>query len=182
MAARKPAVYRLRLLIGGAAALVAVFSLAFSRVAPGQAGSAMFGILTWGVFIITVLDCIRCAGDALSWERREGTLGLLFLANLRGYDVVLGKFSSAAAKAFTTLVVTFPILALPLMMGGITGGEWARTMLALATTGLFCLSTALMLSAVSVGALTAMGGSLALLAGIMFDPARAARYPDTTGD
>ncbi|HVV71122.1 MAG TPA: ABC transporter permease, partial [Verrucomicrobiae bacterium] len=34
--------------------------------------------------------------DCLSRERREGTLGLLFLTDLRSHDVVLGKTAAAS--------------------------------------------------------------------------------------
>ncbi|HQU46125.1 MAG TPA: hypothetical protein PK867_25150, partial [Pirellulales bacterium] len=38
--------------------------------------------------------------DCISSERREGTLGLLFLTDLRGHDVVLGKLVVAGLGAF----------------------------------------------------------------------------------
>lgn len=141
--------------------MVALTFMLFSR--NREAGSAMFSTLSWGVFIITMLDAIRCAADSISWERREGTLGLLFLTDLRAYDIVFGKFSTAAIKTMTTLLVTFPILAIPLMMGGVTPGEWARTIVTLMVTVLFSLSTALMFSAATVNALIAMAGSAVFL-------------------
>jgi len=44
-----------------------------------------------------VLACAACAltADTLSGESREGTLGLLFLTDLRSWDVTLGKLASA---------------------------------------------------------------------------------------
>ena len=59
------------------------------RSSPAEVGLMMFIWLT----IIAGLFCLfagaRATADCLSEERREGTLGLLFLTDLKGYDVVL---------------------------------------------------------------------------------------------
>ena len=58
-------------------------------------------------------------------EKREGTLGLLFLTDLRAYDVVLGKLVASSLDTFFGLLAIFPILGLTLLLGGVTGGSWA---------------------------------------------------------
>ena len=69
--------------------------------------------------------------DCLSVEKREGTLGLLFLTDLRGYDVVLGKLFSTSLRSSYGLVAGFPVLALPLLLGGVTGSAFWRVVLVL---------------------------------------------------
>src|ERR1044071_6463234 len=58
--------------------------------------------------------------DCISRERREGTLGLLFLTPLRSYDVVLGKAVAASFDMVLGLLTVLPLLSLPLLMGGVT--------------------------------------------------------------
>jgi ABC-type transport system involved in cytochrome c biogenesis permease component len=66
----------------------------------------------------------RSTADCLSEEKREGTLGLLFLTDLKGADIVLGKLAATSMRGFYGFLAVFPVLAIPLLLGGIT---WART-------------------------------------------------------
>ena len=56
---------------------------------------ALFGVLTGTAVLYCLLSGVRSTADCLSVEKREGTLGLLFLTDLKGYDVVLGKLATA---------------------------------------------------------------------------------------
>ncbi|MCI0536424.1 MAG: ABC transporter permease subunit, partial [Verrucomicrobiales bacterium] len=89
---------------------------------------------------------IRYTADALSEERRGGTLGLLFLTDLRGFDVVLGKLAVTSLDAFFALLAIFPMLGLPVLLGGVTGIEFWRMTLVLLNTLLFSLSIGLFVS------------------------------------
>ena len=72
-----------------------------------------------------MLTGVRYTSDCLSEERREGTLGLLFLTDLNGWDIVAGKIAGRALRAVYNLLAVFPILALTLFLGGVTGEEVA---------------------------------------------------------
>jgi ABC-type transport system involved in multi-copper enzyme maturation permease subunit len=85
------------------------------------AGNYMFTFLSWYALLTTLLAGVFLASDSLSEERREGTLGLLFLTDLKGYDVVLGKFMAVSLNAFYGLLAVFPVLALCLLSGGVSG-------------------------------------------------------------
>jgi len=87
--------------------------------------------------------------DCLSEEKREGTLGLLFLTDLKGYDVVLGKLVATSLPAAYSLLAAIPILALSFFLGGVTAGEFWRMIQVLFTTLLFSLTAGLFISAVS---------------------------------
>jgi hypothetical protein len=74
--------------------------------------------------------------DAIGREKREGTLGLLFLTELRGYDVILGKLVSHSIRSVFAVIGMIPVLALPMMLGGISGGQVTRMVwLVLVTLG-----------------------------------------------
>ncbi len=108
--------------------------------------------------------------DCISEERREGTLGLLFLTDLKGYDVVLGKLVSSSLHSFYTFLAVVPVMALPLLMGGMTVGEFWRVTLVLVVTLFLSLSVGMFISSVSRDARGAMSGTflvMLVLAGVM---------------
>lgn len=124
-----------------------------------------FGVLALG---FCLLAGIFLTADCLSEEKREGTLGLLFLTDLRGYDVVLGKLIATSIHSVYGLLAIFPVLALPLLMGGVTGGELWRVVLVLVATLFLSLSLGMAASAVARDARQAMAGTflgILLLAG-----------------
>lgn len=94
-------------------------------------GKLVFTCLSWLAFVYCLLEGARTSADCLSVEKREGTLGLLFLTDLKGYDVVAGKLAARSLNAFFTVMAIMPMLSLSLLMGGVTGGEFWRVFLAL---------------------------------------------------
>ena len=159
--ARQTGTYRMRLGTAGVGFLLWIFLSIVGRSATvPQRASVIFmavSILSLG---FAMLAGTFLTADCLSEERREGTLGLLFLTDLKGHDVVLGKLVSTSVQAVFGWLAVLPILALPLLMGGMTGGEFWRTALVLLTTIFFSLSTAMLVSALSKDSRVAMLGSL----------------------
>ncbi len=94
-------------------------------------GEAVFGVLLVAGLIYCLVEAIRTGADCLSQEKREGTIGLLFLTDLTGMDVVLGKLAAAALQSIYALIAMFPILVLTIFVGGVTFGVVVREMLAL---------------------------------------------------
>jgi ABC-type transport system involved in multi-copper enzyme maturation permease subunit len=140
-------------------------SLAFVQMSRTRsaAGSSVFGMLTFYVFGICLLAGVFLTADLLSEEKRGGTLGLLFLTDLKGYDVVLGKFMAQWLNAFYCLLALLPALALPLLLGGVTGGEFWRMVLALINVLFFSLSAGILISAVGWEARRTMGSTFWVL-------------------
>jgi ABC-type transport system involved in multi-copper enzyme maturation permease subunit len=149
VAARERNTYRVRFLAAFLTVLFCVFSLWAVRVFFG--GSTippreLFLFLTWIMFGFVILAGFSLTCDCISQEKRDSTLGLLFLTDLRGYDVVLGKLAAAAARGFYALLATVPVLALPLMMGGTNLTELARTTVTLVTSLFFSMAIGLLVS------------------------------------
>jgi hypothetical protein len=105
----------------------------------------------------------RATADCISHEKREGTLGLLFLTDLKGHDVVLGKLASTSLRGFYALLAVFPVLAVPLLLGGVTSGEFWRMILVLINTFLFSLAIGIFGSALSRDYRRTMGANLTLM-------------------
>jgi ABC-type transport system involved in multi-copper enzyme maturation permease subunit len=130
---------------------------------PSGAGVYMFTVLSWYALLTTLLAGVFLASDSLSEERREGTLGLLFLTDLKGYDVVLGKFMAVSLNAFYGLLAVFPVLALCLLAGGVSGLEFWRTCLTLLNLLFFSVTAGMLVSSFCRSSYRAMTGAIALL-------------------
>ena len=127
------------------------------------AGQIEFGVLKWFAFIYACAMGLFLTADSLSEEKREGTLGLLFLTDLRGYDVVFGKLLTQSLRAFFGLLAAFPIMGLALLAGGVTGGEFSRSILVICNTLFVSLALGMLVSSLSRDSTKAMNGTLLLL-------------------
>jgi ABC-type transport system involved in multi-copper enzyme maturation permease subunit len=162
VAARLTSTYKKRALAAALVAVVAMAMMLFGTItpSPAQVGGAMFGTLSWMMLAFCLLEGVRKTSDCLSEERREGTLGLLFLTDLKGYDVILGKLAATSLTSIYGLLAMLPILALSLLLGGVTQGEFWRRALALANLLFFSLSAGMWVSARSRSERRAMVGTL----------------------
>jgi hypothetical protein len=150
VAARRPSTYWLRT---GAALAVLVLGtwlfLMMHNELPRHVALGLFCTLTGSAVLSGLLSGIRSTADCLSQEKREGTLGLLFLTDLKGYDVVLGKLAASSLNSIYGLLAMVPLLAIPLLMGGITLGEFGRMALVAVNAMFFSLAVGIGVSAMS---------------------------------
>jgi ABC-type transport system involved in multi-copper enzyme maturation permease subunit len=165
VSSRRKLTYYARSVVAAIGMVMSFFLLFISMLASGGRGSGSFtfSALSWYALITTLLAGVFLAADTLSEERREGTLGLLFLTDLKGYDVVLGKFMAVSLNAFYGLLAVFPVLAISMMSGGVTGAEFWRTCLALLNFLFFSVATSMLVSSFCTTSYRAMAGSIALL-------------------
>ena len=76
---------------------------------------AMHLTLFWTIWVLVPV----MTADCISRERREGTLGLLFLASLKAGDIVLAKGFVHGLRATTLCIAGIPVLVLPFLTGGV---------------------------------------------------------------
>ena len=164
-AARLPATYRNRWLGAGVVTLLAVIMMLFAgwTMAPSLMGGVMFRTLAYLALVFCLLEGVRKTADCLSQEKREGTLGLLFLTDLKGYNVVLGKLAATSLNSVYGLVSILPVLALPLLMGGVTMEEYWRVVFALLNILFFSLCVGMCVSSFSVREQQAAAGTFFVL-------------------
>jgi ABC-type transport system involved in multi-copper enzyme maturation permease subunit len=137
--------------------------------ATGNGGKFTFnGIVVIG-FLLACCGSLLTA-DVLSRERREGTLGLLLLTHLRRLDVLFGKFSSAGLTSICVLAALLPLMMLPVLAGGVTGGEAFRKGLALLNTLFLALAAGLWASAAAKEQARAVGSAVRVLAALILVP------------
>lgn len=172
VAARQGATYWVRLGIAVGAIFVAAVVLVLTfGLPPQQTGRHIFEWLAGIMMVYCLAYGRRSTADCLSVEKREGTLGLLFLTDLKGHDVVLGKLVATSVRGFYGLLAVFPVLAIPLLLGGITSGEFWRVVLVLMDTFLFSLAIGMLGSVLSRNQQRAMAANLTLLLLLMAAPA-----------
>jgi ABC-type transport system involved in multi-copper enzyme maturation permease subunit len=163
-AARRKSTFRVRWWTALIAMGLTFFVLAFVSLASARrAGNPVFHVFTAYAFALCLLAGIFLTADALAEEKREGTLGLLFLTDLRGYDVVLGKFIGLSLNAFYGLFALLPIAAFPLLLGGVTGAEFWRMALALINALFVSLACGICVSTFMRSSQRAMGATLGLV-------------------
>ncbi len=170
VAARRPRTYWVRLLIAFVGiAIGAVMLGAYSVATQPQAaiGKALFQALSGLAFVYCLFAGRLATADSISEEKREGTLGLLFLTDLKGYDIVVGKIVATSLNSFYGLLAILPVLSLPLLLGGMTNGEFARMVLVLVSTFLLSLAIGICASALHRDARHAFGQNLLVSLAIM---------------
>ncbi len=123
--ARRPWTYRSRALVCFAAVAVLAVLVA------GQSGAGMTmsvgaGLrparwLFTGLFFVACVTGLQSAADCLSSERRQGTLGLLFLTDLKPDTVIAAKLISSSFQCLYALLAALPILTTCVLAGGVTG-------------------------------------------------------------
>ena len=128
---RQPMTYALRLLavgglLFGGSWFVANNALALSM--NQHIGRDLFQFLHLALFISICVLVPFSASDCISLERREGTLGLLFLTPLRARDIVLAKASANGFRAIGLLISVTPVFTIPFLLGGVS---WQQVVVSL---------------------------------------------------
>jgi ABC-type transport system involved in multi-copper enzyme maturation permease subunit len=128
---RQAFTYWLRVLGAGTLVLIGIYSeltSGWSPMRPAQSpGSQLFGHLTTTLFFSIWILVPLATADCISRERREDTLGLLFLTPLRAWDIVMAKGLVHGLRAFTFWLAILPVMTIPFLMGGVS---WKEAVLA----------------------------------------------------
>ncbi len=162
--ARGRATYWSRVVVALIGALLCVQQLIVSSPlgTPAVAGRHVFHDMVAVAFWLSCGACLL-AVEAINSERREGTLGLLFLTRVQGFDVVAGKLVSVGATSLCALTGLLPALMIPVLAGGVTGGEAFRRAAGLAATLLFALGAGLLGSAAQAHRFKAACGAVLIV-------------------
>ena len=158
--ARQPFTYSLRVLgvlamLGGTVYFVLELSLVRFRGALPNLGGLLFSFLQLALSAAIWILVPLGAADCISRERREGTLGLLFLTPLRALDIVVAKGLAHGLRAGTLWLAVLPVMMIPFLLGGVS---WQRAVVSAELN--FCslcgaLASALLASAISKSRLRA---------------------------
>jgi hypothetical protein len=149
-ASRRRGTYWIRLVAAAVGLLIGGWvMLMMQREAPATLGIVLFVALSIASFLYCLFVGVFRTADCLSEEKREGTLGLLFLTDLKGYDIVLGKLFATSLNAFYGVLALFPVMAIPLLVGGVSVTEFWRVVMVSMNILFFSLAVGMFCSAVS---------------------------------
>jgi ABC-type transport system involved in cytochrome c biogenesis permease component len=181
VASRRRGAYWGRFTAGLIGAALAAWILLAVNDTEKNLGIDLFQVTSALVFIYATIAGTLVTCDCLSEEKREGTLGLLFLTDLKGHDVVLGKLAATSVNAFYGMLALLPMLAIPFIVGGVTQAEMLRVVLVSINLLFFFLSIGLFVSAVCRKDNWALGlciliGLVLVLAGPLMTQFRFFRY------
>ncbi len=143
--ARSPAGYWTRFGAALAGTLLCL-SMLTGRSNTAQMSAFAFQGLVAAAFVLCCFSGFLTV-DGISRERRDGTLGLLLLTRVKTLDVLLGNFGATGIASLCALTALTPVLIVPVLAGGVTGGEAARKVLALFDTMILSLAAGLWASA-----------------------------------
>jgi ABC-type Na+ efflux pump permease subunit len=111
-------------------------TIGFSRTATlGETaafGLLLFQIVAFVQLLLTLFFAALSAASAVSQEKDRRTFVLLLLTDMRDYEIVLGKLLGALLPITIQLLVTAPVLALLLLLGGIDPEQVVQAVLVLA--------------------------------------------------
>ena len=110
------------------------------------------------------------AADCISHERREGTIGLLFLTPLKAREIVLSKGLVHGVRALSLWIAVLPVLTIAFLLGGVTWKEAALSVLMNFSSICWALAAGLIASSFTKPWLRAMllSGGLAMCFSVAF--------------
>jgi ABC-type Na+ efflux pump permease subunit len=149
VAARRRSIYRVRFWAVLAAAIVFLWRwVALVRMNTSAAGQGhqMFIGLSILAMVFALSAGLYTTSDCLSAEKREGTMGLLFLTDLKGYDIVFGKLVASSLSAAYGLVAIVPVLAIPILLGGVTIADFLNAVITIVSLLFLSLSVGMVAS------------------------------------
>lgn len=144
-ASRKRALLALRLLGAATPAAVLWATMGGGGLRFGD-GSVLFGRINALLLTLSWMVAPLLTADCLSRERREGTMGLLFLTPLRPSQVVLAKAAAVFLGSASVAAAAFPVLAVPVLLGGVGWMDLTRMVVAQAAALLVGLAAGLLAS------------------------------------
>ncbi|HEY3860697.1 MAG TPA: ABC transporter permease subunit [Verrucomicrobiae bacterium] len=131
---------------GGALCGVAVFCVLADTATQVGMGLELFEnihiLLLW--LICALVPALTA--DCLARERREGTLGLLFMTPLTAPGIVVGKTMAQVLRAVMLWLAMVPILTLPFLNGGVTWADVVVCLVAELCAAMLCLAAGMLAS------------------------------------
>ncbi len=95
-------------------------------------GVLLFQIVAFVQLLLTLFFAALSAASAVSQEKDRRTFVLLLLTDMRDYEIVVGKLLGALLPITIQILVTAPILAMLLFLGGIDPEQVIQAVLVLA--------------------------------------------------
>ncbi len=119
-------------------------------------GILLFFSLHQAMLVAILLFAPALTADCLSRERREGTLGLLFLTHLSSAEVVLGKGFLHMLRGVTLWLAALPVLSIAILLGGVSWLDVASAFTLQISLMILALGAGLLASSVCINPVSAI--------------------------
>jgi ABC-type transport system involved in multi-copper enzyme maturation permease subunit len=146
------------------AAFTALYLLANFASNTRDWGANLNSLLFWGGLII-IFQVPKYTVGIFSEERRNQTLGLLFLCGIGPGELFLSKTLGAALVSFSRLLIVYPFFAISFFGGGVSLDVFIATIVSLPVLLLFVFSVCVLASVLCEEESTAM--FVAVLIGVL---------------
>ncbi len=141
--------------------------LTLAPAAPVVTGAMMLQSLAGLLFFAALLMSLLGA-DSIARERREGTLGLLFLTRLAPAQIVYQKMLACGLRALLLMLGAVPALMVPVLVGGVSGRQAVISALGLLNALFVALAAGIWMSARFQERRYAIPATLALVTALAF--------------
>lgn len=169
LAARRPRTYYGRFAIVLAGSILGGFMVwSFNRMTGRAPGAEIFNVASFYLGLYFLFGGAAATADCLSAEKREGTLGLLFLTDLRAFDIIAGKLAASSLQLFYGLLAGMPVLGLLILLGGVGGRDFAWVCLVLLNALFFAVTAGVFISSLCEKQKKAMGAASFLMVFLAF--------------
>ncbi len=99
-------------------------------------GLLLFQVLTYVQLTLMMFFAALSGASTITYEKDRRTFILLLLTDLRNHEIVLGKLLGSLLQIGVFLAAMVPMLALNLLLGGVSGGQVVQAVVVLGATGL----------------------------------------------
>lgn len=130
-------------------------------------GPILFLIIHNSLLVLIFLAGPLLTADCISREKREGTLGLLFLTPLTPRQVVSSKFLVQAVRFLNLWLMMLPFMMLPILSGGVLGSDILQAVQLQLSLILLTLSAGLIASTMAVRFIPALVLALLISTGML---------------
>ena len=135
-----------------AGSLVILGFLSSSRLGTTTSGLQIFNRVSTLLLIAACFAAPWGAAPVMAREQEDGSLGLVFLTDMRPWEIVVGKLVPAILAMVIAIMSGVPLLILCVTLGGVSASQ-------------ICMGTALLLAAVFLGSCLGLGISAASCSG-----------------
>ena len=101
-----------------------------------QFGSLLFQLLSFLQLTLVLFFSALIAASAITQEKDRRTFVLLLLTDLRNYEIVLGKLFGSLLQIMTLIACAVPVLALVMLLGGVSFLQVILVFMVLVASGL----------------------------------------------
>lgn len=116
--------------------------------ASGATGREIFVYLAYFQFFLAASLSPALTANAITSEKTAGTLGILFLSQIRSSDIVIGKLLPRLVDLATAILASLPLVLVFLLFGGVSTEEYVQVYLVMTAVALFGASAGIFFSVI----------------------------------